>query len=436
MIGGGIAGLTAAYLLSRRYDVTLFERQSRLGGNAYSFQAKSGDKPDIAVAAFGMAGYPMFYALLSQLGLSTSICPNSYMSMHDMDSGAGLYLTPSLKAGVTQGFDMLRLGSLKSIMSLFLGMKKAHQLLAKDRVGDQTFGELIAGISQLRGDARTILLCALCLMSSMSADEVLATPATFFLEKLKIHHDVISPKAVYSVRCVTGGTQTYVNALASGINQGVRLNARIKKVVRSFDGVSLVMEDGTMAGYDHVVMACNADQALNLLAEPTAEERPILGAWRYKDGQVVVHKDHGSFPARDLIQAYTFLYKKSAGKFNTSVNGAVWHEPHVSSEADYISSQHPNFPIRDRLIELDTTLRTPVFDRESCASRKLLPTLNGKLRTYYCGSHFGYGLHEDAVASAVAVAEHLGVSFETTRPGTVTGIQRFLRKTPIFSGAS
>jgi len=147
---------------------------------------------------------------------------------------------------------------------------------------------------------------------------------------------------------------------------------------------------------------------LALLAAPTPLEYELLGAWRYKDGRVVVHRDHGAFPPRALIEAYTFVYTMRDGKMETSVNGALWHEPQAPQGCEYISAQHPNYPIREDLIDLDTTLRTPLFDFKSVATIPRLPELNKQGSTFYCGSYFGYGLHEDAVTSAKAVAARFG----------------------------
>ncbi|MCK5798374.1 MAG: hypothetical protein KAI47_14380, partial [Deltaproteobacteria bacterium] len=154
-----------------------------------------------------------------------------------------------------------------------------------------------------------------------------------------------------------------------------------------------------------------ADQAHALLSDATEDERRLLGAWKYKEGRVVVHRDHACFPPQTLTQAYTFLYTQGDGVLNTSVNGSLRHEPGVSPRCDLIASQHPNFPIDPDTIELDAVLRTPMFDFDAVATIDALPGLNGARRSYFCGSYFGHGLHEDAVRSAVDVARHLGVEF-------------------------
>ncbi len=411
IIGGGIAGLTSAYYLNKCHSIKLFEKSDRLGGNAFSIDTKEAKAVDIAVAAFGKEGYGHFFALLEELGVETDFCANTFMSMHDLNTKEGLYLTPTLKGGITQGFDLIKLDHLKSIYGFFKGLKVANEMLDKGLLTGMTMGECIKKIPQFDKSATLFLICALCLLSSMSAAEVMATPASFFLGKLKVHNDIVSPKGLFSVEAAKGGTRTYVTAMAKTFRDKIVMHSSIKTVQRSEREITLIMDDGTQQKFDAVVFACNADQALNLLENPSSLERELLGVWKYKEGEVIVHRDHSSFPARELIQAYTYLYTRDLnkdGQINTSVSGALRFEHQVPDDSDLISTQHPNFPIRKDLIEFQTVLRTPKFSFESVAVIERMPTLNGTLNSYYCGSHFGYGLHNDAVFSAMRVANLLG----------------------------
>jgi uncharacterized protein len=398
VIGGGIAGLTAGHLLARRHTVTLFERAERLGGNAYTHRFSDGVEADIAVAVFGRSGYPRFFRLLGELGIRTQWGGGSYLSFHDLDTKTGTYLTP-------RG---LRLTDVRSLWRLYRGVQAGTAIQAAGGFGELTFEQGLAQIPALTGPARIFLICVLCLMSSMSAEDVLAAPASFFFEKLRVHSDVISPRALYSVCPIPGKTRSYVEALAASVPRVVT-GADVVKVVRAERDVLLVLADGRRETFDQVVLACNADQALAILDEPSDEERRLLGAWRYNPGALVVHRDLSSFPPRKLLQAYTFLYRLQGGRLSTSVNGSLWHEPGVPRDSDLVSSQHPNFPIDPARIELQAVLRTPIFDAASVATIPALPRLNGQRRSYFCGSHFGFGLHEDAVSSAVDVAALLGV---------------------------
>ncbi len=412
IIGGGVSGLTAGYLLHKVHDVSLFEKTSRLGGNAYTFEASKGEKVDIAVAAFGKAGYPNFYKLLEHLDVKTSLCIDSYMSFHNLDTKKGLYLTPTPKGLWAQRFSLMHPKNLVSVYRLFSGVRKGKKMNRNGELDGLTMTEAMKKLPMLKDDARTILISALCLMSSMSAEEVYKAPASFFFDKLAHHSDVVSLKAAWSVRAMSEGTRSYIQKLADPFREKITLNAAISKVIRTNDKVTLLFENGEQQEFDNVIFACHADHAYKMLESPTPIEDKLLGVWKYKDGAVIVHRDGSSFPARPLSQAYTFIYDVKDGVFNTSVNGALWHEPSVDKTTELYSSQHPNFPIAEDKIELKEVLRTPMFDFETAKIKAELPQLNGQMNSYYCGSYFGYGLHEDAITSAMNVAEQFGVKFE------------------------
>lgn len=411
IVGGGVAGLTAGYLLQRRHDVTLYERSGRIGGNAYTVTTPRGETVDIAVAAFGKAGYPTFYKLLRELGCKTGLCASAWMSFRDLDTGAGVYVTPTLGGLAAQRFDLLRPSRLWTFARLFWGLRRTRRMLARGEFDGLTLAEGLQRVPELSGDAFVPFICGLCLLSSMSAAEVLASPAVFFFEKLAVHRDIVSPSAVWSVRAMADFTRSYINALASPLDGRIVLGADVQAVRRHDDTVELLLGDGRTVHYDQVILACNADQAYKLLEDPTPDETSLLGVWRYKEGRVVLHRDRSSFPEKSLMQAYTFLYTQRDGVFDTSVNGSLEYEPGVAPDCDLVSSQHPNFPIDPAKIELDTVLRTPYFDFDAIETVERLPRLNGVRRTYFCGSYFGHGLHEDAVRSAVQVAARLGVDW-------------------------
>ncbi len=411
IIGGGIAGLTAGYLLSRKHNITLFEQSDRLGGNAYTHRTSDGLDIDMAVAAFGLAGSTNFFRLMSELKLKTSRIERPAICYHNLDTGNGLYATLHLKGLLAQDFAILKPGMVIESLRLRRGLIISKRMLDEGALKGMTVEECIEAIPHLRGYAKLILVCTLSLAASMHINEVLAAPAEFFISKLKKHHDFISPKIFYSVRSMANKTKSYIDALSSGFRKDVVFNSAIKVVTREKNRIAVVRRGDEKLFFDKVVFACNADQALRLLDKPTAEEKHLLGQWRYHEGKVILHKDYSSFPQWDLIGTFTFLYTEKDGRLETSVNGSVRYEPGVPEDCPLIGSQYPNFPIKKALVETEKTFRTPIFDFDSCATIKMLPSLNGVRNTYYCGSHFGYGLHEDGVTSAIRVANMLGVDF-------------------------
>ena len=419
IIGGGIAGLTAAYLLDEKYDVTLFEKSGRIGGNAYTLTTPGGEEVDIAVAAFGKFSYKNVFRLFSKLNIKT-VSPfeiNRFgtfglgVSFYNPDTKIGMYMTPGIKGLISQKFEILRPGHVKSTFQLLRGLKRARNLLDTGDLEGSTVAEALKKIPQLAGDAKLIFIGGLCLISSMYCDDVLDAPASFFIDKLKVHNDLLPPKALFSVRFTKHRTRSYVEALSSGYKKRIVFNSSIKTVTRQDTNVVLVMEDGEKLLFDKVVFACNADQALKLLDNPTEKEERLLGAWKYTEGKIVVHTDHSHFPKRELMEGYTFLYQEKGTYIETSISGSLWALPGVSKDSNLISTQHPNFPINKDQIVFEKVFRTPIFDFNSCSTIKELPSLNGTKNTYYCGSHFGFGVHEDAVTSAMEIANKLNVTF-------------------------
>ena len=415
IIGGGVAGLTAGYLLHKKYDITLFERSDRLGGNAFTLTTPDGQDVDIAAAVFGRFSYKNLFRLFDRLKVET-VGPASMnrfglsglgVSFYDLDDRQGLFLTPGLRALVSQHFQIFKPNNVKSVLRLMAGLKRADQLLRAGKLAGLSLEEALQRIPELTGDAKLMFISCLCLITSMHCDDVLDAPAAFFIEKLRKHHDFMPPKAFFSVQFTKRRTRTYIEALSKQYQEKVVLNAEISTVIRRDDRVAVRMADGRETLFDKVIFACNADQALRLLEQPTAEEQRLLGAWKYTEGSVVVHRDHSHFPKRELMEGYSFLYRKKGRYLETSVSGSLWVLPGVSRKSDLISTQHPNFPIRQDLVLFEKVFRTPAFDFNSYRTIRELPSLNGVRNTYYCGSHFGFGLHEDAVTSALDVARML-----------------------------
>ena len=260
VIGGGAAGLAAGYLLRREFELTLFEKEPRLGGNAYTYTARDGQQLDIAVAAFGRAGYEHFFRLLAELGIVTRSSAGAYMSFHDLDTQQGIYVTPSLRGLRAQRFRILRPSQLRPFWELSRGLAAARRIQKEGGFGDLTVREGLRLLPRISGDAETIFICALCLLSSMSAEEVLEAPARFFFGKIAVHNDVISPKAIYSVRTLPGGTRSYVSALARAFGDRIVRSARIRAVRRDDDRIRIAFSGGGEATFDKVIFACNADQ--------------------------------------------------------------------------------------------------------------------------------------------------------------------------------
>lgn len=265
-------------------------------------------------------------------------------------------------------------------------------------------------LPKFKGEAKKLLLFPLCLMASMHYHELMQAPATYFMGKLANHFGSI--KKATSWRLINYRTKDYIEALAKDYLDKIVLNSDIKSIGRTDNNITLKKSDGSELIFDKVIFCCNADQALKLLEQPTDEEKRILGVWRYNNGPVVVHKDCTHFPEKDLWGMYEYIYTDRDGEIVTSINASYAYQKGVADDCGYLGTQNPNFPIDEDLIEFQKVFRTPIYDESSAPMIKELPTLNGVMNSYYCGSHFGYGLQEDAVVSAIEVGKKLGVMWD------------------------
>jgi predicted NAD/FAD-binding protein len=286
------------------------------------------------------------------------------------------------------------------------------RLLDEGKLKGLTMGDALQLIPDIDRFGDALIMAPLCLLSSMYYEEVYNGPAEFFIGKIKAMRQFDYLPQMFGLYFPKNLTKSYVDALAAHFKDKVVRNASIKRIARNGENVSLIMEDDSKAVFDLVVFACNADQALALLEDPTDDETRLLGKWKYKEGLMVVHKDHSSFPKRELCQSWTCLQSRQNGYPHYSISLCCWmFSPGVSNTSDYIGTQHPNFPIDEAAIDFQKVFRTPIFDFESFKTIPELPSLNGKKRAYYCGSHFGYGLHNDAVTSAINIAKDLGIDW-------------------------
>ncbi len=415
IVGGGIAGLTAAYLLNEKYDITLFEKSYQLGGNAYTHMTKEGIRTDVCVAAYSKLVSKNFFKLLKKLNVKKVRQPGkALLSIVDMDTNEGIYLTPySLKGLFAQKFALFGPKTVSDLWMTNWLMHKTGKLYKQGKMEGLTVREALALVPGLEGIRLTLMMVPLCLLSSMYYEEILDSPAEFFFKKVSAFKNFHPYHQMYGLYFPKNYTKSYVDALASHYEDKIILNSTIKAVIRDANTATVVMEDGSKQVFEKIVFACNADQALALLENPTDDEKRLLGAWKYHDGLMVVHKDGSSLPKRALCQTWTCLQSTENGRKHFSITGCAWRGcPAIPNDAELYSVQYPNYPIRDDLIELKKTFRTPIFDFKSSATIEHLPSLNGKMNSYYCGSHFGMGLHNDAVTSAIEVAKNLGIEWE------------------------
>ncbi len=224
IIGGGIAGLTAGYLLHDQYDVTLYEQNHRLGGNAYTHNLFDGTQADVGVMSFEKKAYKNFFKLLDRLGIdSVSGAGRMGGNFFNLQNRQGAYISPHLRGLIAQRFACCKPSRLASNLFLPLGMHEAKKLWRSGALDELTVEQALTQLPRIYGDGKLAFISTLCMMSSMHCDELLDAPAEFFFGKLNQYGSLFPPQILLRIRFMENGTRSYIDKLASYLPGGIQL---------------------------------------------------------------------------------------------------------------------------------------------------------------------------------------------------------------------
>jgi predicted NAD/FAD-binding protein len=402
VIGSGIAGLTATHLLQRRHRITLFEKNGRLGGHTNTVKIPSGPDAgtpiDTGFIVMNHRNYPLFTKLLGQLNVTLRESDMSF-GYHDLPSGlqycgsgpAGLFAQPS---------NLLRPSFIRMVRDVFRFFKIAGQDLAKHIPADETLGDYLErnGFGQEFIDHHLIPMGSA--IWSTPCGQMMAFPAKSFLQFFH-NHGLLTLNDRPQWNTVAGGSSSYIERMKQTWMQvAIRPNAGITGVRRTENAVRIFFEDGHEERFDQVVIATHADQALTLLLDPSDTEEQALGSWRYARSRTFLHTDASVMPPiRKVWSSWNF--KRLEGK-QTCLTYHMNRLQGLQTEMPYFVSL--NLPKEPRGIIREFNYDHPMFTREALQSRPLLQALNGRNNTWFAGSYFGNGFHEDAVRSGVEIA--------------------------------
>jgi predicted NAD/FAD-binding protein len=239
------------------------------------------------------------------------------------------------------------------------------------------------------------------------ASEYPRDPLLRFLD----NHGLLQVTGQPEWRTVVGGSSSYIEPMTRTLAGRVHLGTGVETIHRGADGVELVLEDGSRHRFDHVVIASHADQALAMLAEPTDDERELLGAWSYSVNRTWLHTDTALMPRRRGAWAsWNYLIAEESSTA-ASLTYHLNRLQNLTEDREYLVTLNPEHDPAPETVIRQMTYTHPIYTRESVATQSELPRLCGVNRTHFCGAYFGNGFHEDGFRSAVAVADDLGVTF-------------------------
>ncbi|WP_435614205.1 NAD(P)/FAD-dependent oxidoreductase [Streptomyces coelicoflavus] len=413
VVGSGVAGLTAAYVLGREHRVTLYEADDRLGGHAHTHDLTASDgrvhRVDSGFIVHNRRTYPNLLRLFGELGVATQ---QSEMSMSVRCEGCGLeYAGARGPAGLlARPRNALHGPYLRMLAQVPRFHRAARGLLTDDADQSLTLGEFLdrEGFSPyFRAHFMTPVVSAVW---SCDAATALRYPAAYLFRFLH-HHGMLAVGGSPVWRTVTGGSRSYVDRVAERLPD-VRTATPVRSVARHADGVDVTAADGTTDTYDHLVLAVHPGQALELLADPTPDEKEVLGAFRYSRNDTLLHTDTALLPrSRGARSSWNYLMPAcDAGADRVRVSYDMNRLQRLDAADTYVVTLGGEDRVDPGRVLARMTYEHPVYTPESVAAQRRLPELRTPV-TAYAGAYHGWGFHEDGCRSGVEAAAALGVTW-------------------------
>lgn len=414
VVGSGIAGLSAAWLLSKRHRVTLYEKEPWIGGHAHTVTVptRHGNVPvDTGFIVYNEVNYPNLTALFEHLGVATE--PSSMSFAASIGGGSFEYSSASLNRYFGQRRNFVRPRFLRMTADLLRFYREAAELAASGTAPDLTLGQYLAqkGYSDVFVDGHILPISAA--IWSTTPAEIRAYPLQAFL-RFFASHALLELRKRPVWRTVSGGSRSYVDRLVAGIGE-IRPSTGIDRIERIPGGVVVRDSRGGEQRYSDVVIAAHADQALAMLGDADDAERNLLGAIRYTDNDAVLHADPRLMPRnRRVWSSWNFVAPQDAlGEGQLSVTYWMNSLQNIDPATPLFLTLNPGREPDPESVVGRYSYSHPYFDRAALAAQAELWRLQGRRHTWFCGAHFGYGFHEDGLQAGLAVAEALG---GVTRP--------------------
>ena len=412
VIGAGISGMSAAWLLSKRHDVTLFEGEHRLGGHSNTVQV-AGVAVDTGFIVYNEATYPNLTALFAALEVPTRATDMSFAV--SLDGGRLEYAGSDLRGLFAQPRNLIspRFGSMLADLLRFyrnaprdlptMGLQSLDSYLDANRYGEP-----------FRHDHLYPMAAAIW---STPAADVGSYPAAAFV-RFCANHGLLQITGRPVWRTVAGGSRTYVARLREAFRGGVATGRPVRAVRRMADGVAVVDASGAEQRFDRVLIATHADQALAMLDRPSEAEARLLGAFRYSRNEAVLHGDARFMPQRrGAWAAWNYLADRRA---STALCVTYWMNrlQHISEHEPLFVTLNPPVGPEPGTVSYRTVYEHPLFDAHAMAAQQRLWTLQGEGGVWFAGAYFGAGFHEDGLQAGLAAAEMMG---GVRRPWDVAG---------------
>lgn len=407
VIGTGISGLSAAWLLSKTHDVTVYEADDRIGGHSNTVEIEVEGRRSVVDTGFIVYNepcYPNLTALFDHLGVETVATDMSFAV--SIDQGRLEYAGTDLAGLFAQPANLVKPRFWSMIRDLLRFYREAPRDLST--MGDVSLASYLDAHLYGRAFREDHLYPMAAAIWSTPSAQVGDYPAAAFVRFCE-NHGLLRLTGCPIWRTVKGGSREYVARLTASYRDRISTSTPVVSIRRDVDGVEILDARGGRRRFDEVVIATHADRALALLAEPSSEERRLLGAFRYSANEAVLHSDIGLMPRRRAAWA-SWNYLSDVREGDRALSVTYWMnrlQPLGDATALFVTLN----PLREpdpAHVHARIAYDHPLFDAATGRAQTELWSLQGVDRTWFCGAHFGAGFHEDGLQAGLAVAEDLG----------------------------
>ena len=434
VVGSGISGLSAAWLLSRKLSVTLYEMDGRLGGHSNTVMVPTEDgviPVDTGFIVYNERNYPNLVGLFKETGVPTAASDLSFAA--SLDGGKLEYSGSGLNGLIGQRGNVIRPRFWRMMRDILRFYREAPSLLARPDLHGVTLGEYLDCNDYAPAFIEDHLLPMGAAIWSTTAREMRAYPLLAFV-RFFASHGLLSLADRPKWRTVLGGSQEYVHRLSASFIEGVRLGVGVRSIARQNGRVVVTDMRGNADTFTDVVIATHADQALGLLADADHEERGLLGAFRYTDNLAVLHSDENLMPRRRRVWSSWNYIGESGEEGAQPLCVTYW-----MNRLQNLDRRHPLFvtlnptrAIADEKVIGSYRYTHPLFDQRALDAQQQLWRLQGRRNTWFCGAYFGFGFHEDGLQSGLAAAESLA---DVRRPWRVRDESGRIALPPLLEAA-
>lgn len=403
IIGTGISGLGAAWLLHRRHDITVFEKNAYAGGHSRTIDVAGPEGPrpvDTGFIVFNHRNYPHLTALFQHLGVATQKSDMSFGA-----SIAGGAIEYGSKGIFAQKRNLLR----PRFWGMVCDILRFNARAEKYADSEITLGEMLDKMRMGAWFRQYYLQAMGAAIWSCPVETILAFPAATFVRFFK-NHGLLTVNDHPQWHTVTGGSRAYVQKLSAPFAHKIMTGTGARAVARSAAHVEVTDTHGAKHVFDHAVLACHADEALALLQNPTEDEKSVLGAFGYQSNDIVVHSDASFMPKnRGAWASWVYLSEDMEDKKN-ALSLTYWMNnlQGLPQDMPVLVTLNPHRAPDPALVHDRHSFRHPVFTLAAIRAQARVADIQNKNRLSFCGAWQRYGFHEDGLMSAIAAAERLG----------------------------